>query len=87
MNTKKQALSIGLLKAASAAEKAEAAGAFLRRVAKGSGDVGGALARGLGGSERVGRAAGYSALAAGTYVGGRKAKQKYDEAKFRLLYG
>jgi hypothetical protein len=86
MKTKTLALSIGLLKTASAAEKAEAAGAFLRRVAKGSGEAGAGLARGLGTNEKAGRVAGYAALAGGTYLGGRKAKQKYDEAKYRLLY-
>lgn len=88
------ATAIGLLKAASVASKAESLAKGLRTLVQDSGDVGAAFARGLSGAEagtaglssveRAGRVGGIATLLGGTYLGGKKAKRKVDEARFRM---
>jgi hypothetical protein len=85
------AIAIAMLKNASKASKAlevgERAGRAIAGAVKGTANLGGGIAKGLGAPEGVGRAAALTAGAGATYVGGRRIKRKIDEAKFRLMYG
>jgi hypothetical protein len=81
---------IMLLKYAVAGEAGELLGRGVRGlygaargVARGAGDLGAGTARALGADEATGRALGYAGAAGAAYAGGKKAKQKADEWKYR----
>lgn len=77
------AIAMGLLKTASGvAEAGERLAKGLKTVVRGSAELGGGVARGLGVHENVGKALGVAGLAGGTYVAGRKVKNKIDQARY-----
>lgn len=68
-------------------EVGERIGRAAKGLTQGAANLGGGLARGVGLPTAVGQAAGVGVLGAGALVGGRKAKRKAEELKFRLMYG
>ena len=76
------ALSISLLKAASAAETGEALAKGLKHLVRGAADVGGGVAKGFGVHEGVGKALGVAALGGGAALGAQKVKNKVNQYRY-----